>query len=61
MLEFLNCIFLKLTHAFFKCHQKTQNDEQIYMEMKNMKHEETMGYHAMLCQMHLECLPTRLI
>jgi hypothetical protein len=40
MLEFLNCIFLELTQAFCKRHHKTQNDEQIYMELKNMKQEE---------------------
>jgi hypothetical protein len=40
MLEFLDCIFLELTQAFCKRHQKTQNDEQIYMELKNMKQEE---------------------
>jgi len=34
-------MFLKLTHTFCKRHQKTQNDEQIYMEFKNMKQEET--------------------
>ncbi len=37
MLEFPNCIFSELTQAFCKCHQKIQNDEQIYMELKNMK------------------------
>jgi len=41
MSKFLNYIFSKLTHAFCKHHQKIQNDEQIYMELKNMKHEET--------------------
>jgi hypothetical protein len=40
MLEFLDCIFLELTQAFCKRHQKTQNDEQIYMELKNVKQEE---------------------
>jgi len=40
MLEFLDYIFLELTQAFCKCHQRTQNDEQIYMELKNMKQEE---------------------
>jgi hypothetical protein len=35
-----NYIFPELTHAFCKCHRKTQNDEQIYMELKIMKHEE---------------------
>ncbi len=37
MLKFLNYIFSKLTYAFCKCHQKIQNDKQIYMELKNMK------------------------
>jgi len=41
MLEFLDCIFLELTHAFCKCHQKIQSDKQIYMELKNMKQEKT--------------------
>jgi hypothetical protein len=40
MSEFLDCTFLELTQAFCKCHQKNQNDEQIYMELKNMKQEE---------------------
>jgi hypothetical protein len=40
MLKFFDYIFSKLTQAFCKCHRKTQNDEQIYMELKNMKHEE---------------------
>jgi hypothetical protein len=31
---------LKLTQTFYKRHRKTQNDEQIYMELKNMKQEE---------------------
>jgi hypothetical protein len=39
MLKYPNCIFLELTHAFCKCHGKI--DEQVYMELKNMKHEET--------------------
>jgi hypothetical protein len=41
MLEFPNCIFSELTHAFCKPHRKTHNDKQIYMELKNMKQEET--------------------
>jgi hypothetical protein len=44
MLEFLDCIFLELTQAFCKRHQKTQNDEQIYMELKNMKQEGLRGW-----------------
>jgi hypothetical protein len=41
MSKFPYCTFSELTHAFCKCHQKIQNDEQIYMELKNMKQEET--------------------
>jgi hypothetical protein len=41
MLEFCDYIFSKLSCAFSKCRQKTQNDEQIYVELKNLKHEET--------------------
>ncbi len=37
MLEFPNYVFFELTQTFYKCHQKTQNDEQIYMEFKNIK------------------------
>ncbi len=37
MLKFPNYICSKLTHAFCKHHQETHNDEQIYMELKNMK------------------------
>jgi len=36
-----NFTFLELTHAFCKRHEKTQNDKQIYMDLKNMKQEET--------------------
>jgi hypothetical protein len=36
-----NCIFFELTQVFCKHHHKTQNDKQIYMELKNMKQEET--------------------
>jgi hypothetical protein len=39
MLEFPNYIFLELTQAFCKHHRKTQNDEQIYMDLKNVKQE----------------------
>jgi hypothetical protein len=39
-LEFLDCIFSKLTQAFCKHHRKIQNDKQIYIELKNMKQEE---------------------
>jgi hypothetical protein len=41
MSKFLDYIFLELTHAFCKRHQKIQNDKQIYMDLKNMKQEET--------------------
>jgi len=41
MSKFPNYIFSELTHAFCQRHQKTQNDKQIYMELKNMKQEET--------------------
>jgi len=41
MSKFSDCTFSELTHAFCKCHWKTSNDEQIYMESKNMKQEET--------------------
>jgi len=37
MLEFPNCAFSELTQAFCKCDRKTQNVEQTYMELKNMK------------------------
>jgi hypothetical protein len=37
MLEFHDYIFSELTDAFGKCHQKIQNDEQMYMDLKNMK------------------------
>jgi hypothetical protein len=37
MLKFPDYIFLELIYAFCKCHWKIQNDEQIYMELKNMK------------------------
>jgi len=37
MSKFLNYIFKKLIQAFCKRHQKTQNDEHIYMELKNIK------------------------
>jgi hypothetical protein len=40
MSKFLAYIFLELTQPFCKCHQKIQNDEEIYMELMNMKQEE---------------------
>jgi hypothetical protein len=36
----MTVFFSELTYAFYKCHQKTHNDKQIYMELKNMKQEE---------------------
>jgi hypothetical protein len=36
----LNCIFKKLYQAFCKHNQKTHNDEQILMELKNIKQGE---------------------
>jgi hypothetical protein len=41
ILIFHNYIFFGLTHMFCKCHQKTQNNEQIYMVFKNIKQGET--------------------
>jgi hypothetical protein len=41
MSKFHDCTFKKLTQAFYKRHWKIQNDKQIYMELKNMKQEET--------------------
>jgi hypothetical protein len=43
MLEFLDCIFLELTQAFCN-HQRTQNDKQIYMELKNMSMRRLRGW-----------------
>jgi hypothetical protein len=52
MSKFPNCIFLELTHAFCKRHWKTQNDEQIYMELKDMKHEETQRVEVYYERIH---------
>jgi hypothetical protein len=52
MSKFPNYIFSKLTLAFCKHHQKTQNDEQIYMELKNMKQEETKRVEVYYEQIH---------
>ncbi len=41
MSKFHDCIFLELTQAFCKHHQRIQNDMQIYTELKNMKQTET--------------------
>jgi hypothetical protein len=40
MLDFPNCILSDLTQVFCKRHQEIQNDEQIYMEFKNIKQKE---------------------
>ncbi len=40
MSKFPNCIFSEFTQAFCECHRRPQNDEQIYMQLKNMKQEE---------------------
>jgi hypothetical protein len=42
MSKFPNCIFLELTQAFYKHHQKIQNDEQIYMKQKETKRVEVL-------------------
>jgi hypothetical protein len=44
MSEFLDYIVLELTHTFYKRHQKIQNDEQIFVELKNMKQEKIRGW-----------------
>jgi hypothetical protein len=41
MLKFPNCIYLEFIQTFCKCHKNIQNDVEIYMELKNMKQEET--------------------
>jgi hypothetical protein len=41
MLEFLNHTFLELTHAFCKHIERIKMMSKIYMELKNMKQEET--------------------
>jgi len=40
MLEFLDYSFYELIEVYCKLHHKTQNDEHIYMEFKNIKHGE---------------------
>jgi hypothetical protein len=37
MSNFPNYSFSKLTQAFCKCHCKTHNNEQIYIELMNIK------------------------
>jgi hypothetical protein len=39
MSKFPNCTFSELTHAFCKHHRKTQNDEQINIELKKQEAE----------------------
>jgi len=39
MSKYHDYIFSELIEAFCKCHQKIQNDGQIYMELKNMQEE----------------------
>ncbi len=41
MSKFPNFTFLGLSQVICKRYQKTQNDQQIYMELKNMKQVET--------------------
>jgi hypothetical protein len=41
MQNFCDYILSKLTHAFCKSHRKTQNHEQIYMELKNIQQQES--------------------
>jgi hypothetical protein len=52
MSKFLDCIFLELTQAFCKHHQNILNEEQIYMELKNMKQEETERVEVYYEQIH---------
>jgi hypothetical protein len=33
------CIFVELQLAFCKRYKKAQNDEQVYLQLKNMKNE----------------------
>jgi hypothetical protein len=37
--DYLNCTFAELHLAFCKKYKKVQNDEQVYLQLKNMKHE----------------------
>jgi hypothetical protein len=37
--DYLDCIFVKLQLAFCKRYRKVQNDEQVYLQLKNMKHD----------------------
>ncbi len=40
MLEFHDYSFFDLIQTFYKHHQKTQNDEYIYMDLNNIKQGE---------------------
>jgi hypothetical protein len=37
--NYLDCIFVELKLVFCKRYRKVQNDEQVYLYLKNMKHE----------------------
>jgi hypothetical protein len=37
--NYLDYIFTKLQLAFSKRYRKVQNDEQVHLQLKNMKHE----------------------
>jgi hypothetical protein len=37
--DYLNCTFVELQLAFYKWFRTIQNDEQVYIWLKNMKHE----------------------
>jgi hypothetical protein len=41
MLKFPDCIFFEAYIGILQTSSKVQNDKQIYMELKNMKLEET--------------------
>jgi hypothetical protein len=36
-----NCRFAYLEQAFCKCYWIVQNDEHVYLQLKNLKHEST--------------------
>jgi hypothetical protein len=37
--DYPNCTFVELQLSFCKRYKKVQNDEQVYLQLKNMKHE----------------------
>jgi hypothetical protein len=37
--KYLDCTFAELLLAFCKKYRKVQNDEQVYLKLKNMKQE----------------------